>query len=56
MTLKKKLAAVLAAAGLAVGLSLAGTGTARATDFPTPGQCRAPACSGVAPFCPACEQ
>jgi hypothetical protein len=38
MTLKKKLAAALAAAGLAVGLSLAGTGTARATDFPTPGQ------------------
>ena len=38
MTLKKKLAAALAAVGLAAGLSLAGTGTARATDFPTPGQ------------------
>ena len=37
MTLKKKLAAALAAAGLVAGLSLAGTGTARATDFPTPG-------------------
>jgi len=38
MTLKKKLAAALAAAGLAVGLSLAWPGTARATDIPTPGQ------------------
>jgi hypothetical protein len=37
MTLKKKLAATLAAAGLAVGLGLAGTGTARATDFPPVG-------------------
>jgi hypothetical protein len=34
MRLKKKLAAVLGAAGLAAGLSAAGTGTARATDFP----------------------
>ena len=38
MTLKKKLAAALAAAGLAVGLSLAWPGTARASDIPTPGQ------------------
>lgn len=37
MTLRRKLAAALAAVGLAAGLSLAGTGTARATDFPTPG-------------------
>jgi hypothetical protein len=34
MTPKKKLAAALAAAGLAVGLSLAGTGTARAAVTP----------------------
>jgi hypothetical protein len=38
MTLKKKLAAALTAAGLAAGLSLAWPGTARATDFPVPGQ------------------
>jgi hypothetical protein len=38
MTLKKKLAAVLAAAGLAAGLSLAWPGTARATDIPPAGQ------------------
>ena len=38
MTLKKKLAAALAAAGLAAGLSLAWPGTARATDIPPVGQ------------------
>jgi hypothetical protein len=38
MKLKKKLAAALAAAGLAAGLSLAAPGTAHATDVPPPGQ------------------
>jgi hypothetical protein len=36
VTLRKKLAAVLTAAGLAAGLSLAGTGTARADITPPP--------------------
>jgi len=38
MTMKKKLAAALAAAGLATGISLAGTGTARADVNPPAGQ------------------
>lgn len=38
MTLKKKLVAVLTAAGLALGLSLAGAATARADVGPPPGQ------------------
>ena len=38
MTPKRKLAALLAAAGLAAGLVLAGPGTARATDVPPDGQ------------------